>query len=317
LWTPRPADHGIRQDRRVKPRKPLPPVLRGAPFTTQQGLAAGVGRERLRGSDLAHPFRGVYTAEVGDTDVAGLCRALQARLPSHAFFSDVTAAQIFRIPLPWAMENSRILHVAVPAPKTAPTGKGFVGHSVRVAGGDVCDWDGLRLSSPQRTWCLLASRLSVPELVAAGDYLIHWELPLTSRDALEAAVRRHGSRPGRAALLESLPLLDDRAESAKESELRVIFVRAGLQGLVTNVNITTADGFRYRADLAFPRKKVLVEYQSRFHDGSINFRADMTRISRLEADGWIVIQVNNDDLANPVELVRRVRRVLDRRVGDL
>ena len=41
----------------------------------------------------------------------------------------------------------------------------------------------------------------------------------------------------------------------------------------------------------------------------------MTRISRLEADGWFVIQVNADDLAAPMELTERVRRVLATR-GD-
>ena len=39
----------------------------------------------------------------------------------------------------------------------------------------------------------------------------------------------------------------------------------------------------------------------------------MTRISRREADGWVVIQVNSDDLRNPVELVDRIRRVLSAR----
>ena len=34
---------------------------------------------------------------------------------------------------------------------------------------------------------------------------------------------------------------------------------------------------------------MLIEYQSGFHEGPDRFRADMTRRSRLEADGWFVI----------------------------
>jgi very-short-patch-repair endonuclease len=294
----------------MKPRKKLPPPLDSEPFTTRQGLAAGLGRERMRGSDLVHPFRGVYAADRGDTSVAHLCRILQSRLPTNGFFCGVTAASIMRLPLPSPLEQSRVLHVAVPAPRTAPTGKGVRGHSVRVGEGDTALWNGLRVSAPERAWCELGPQLTVPQLVAIGDHLVHWRSPITSTDALRRAVERFPSPRGRRALLSSLALLDDRSESPKESELRVILVQAGLTGLVTNLPIVTSDGYRYRADLAFPERKTIVEYQSRFHDTAANFRADMTRISRLEADGWVVIQVNNDDLQRPEELVRRIRRVL-------
>ena len=39
----------------------------------------------------------------------------------------------------------------------------------------------------------------------------------------------------------------------------------------------------------------------------------MTRISRLEADGWLVMQVNKNDLDNPGELIQRIHQVLSRR----
>jgi very-short-patch-repair endonuclease len=60
----------------------------------------------------------------------------------------------------------------------------------------------------------------------------------------------------------------------------------------------------------FPVEKVILEYQGADHLDPDRYRSDMTRISRLEADGWYVIQVNADDLRNPDELLRRVRRVL-------
>jgi len=218
-----------------------------------------------------------------------------------------------RVPLPWKLEQSRDLHVAVPAPRTAPTGKGIRGHSVRADSSDVRRWGGLRVSSPERAWCDLAAKLTLPQLVAAGDYLIHWQMPMTTPESLAEAIRRHGSRAGRSRLADAFPLLSDRSESPKESELRVIIVQAGFPDLAVNLPIRTTDGYRYRADLAFPKRKTIVEYQSRFHDPAVNFRADMTRISRLEADGWVVIQVNNDDLDDPDELVRRINRVLESR----
>ena len=297
----------------MKPRKPIPSPLDRQAFTTRQARDAGLGRERLRGGDLAHPFRGVYAVGEGKLQVDELCRILQARLPDDAFFCTITAAQVMRIPLPWKLETTRRLHVAVPAPRTAPTGRGIRGHSVTAGASDVRSWNGLRISTPERTWCDLAARLTLPQLVAAGDYLLHWRTPLTSQSRLAEAVRRHAKRAGCANLRDALPLLHDRSESPKESALRVIIVRAGLPGLAVNLPIRTTDGYRYRADLAFPERKTIVEYQSRFHDPALNFRADMTRISRLEADGWVVIQVNNDDLDDPDELVRRIERVLNSR----
>jgi very-short-patch-repair endonuclease len=77
--------------------------------------------------------------------------------------------------------------------------------------------------------------------------------------------------------------------------------------------IRTSGGHAYRGDLVIPSRKVVIEYQSRFHESPVDFRKHMTRISRLEADGRVVIQVNADDLDDPEELVARIRRVLDAR----
>ncbi|HEU4807441.1 MAG TPA: hypothetical protein VFT01_04205 [Homoserinimonas sp.] len=72
-----------------------------------------------------------------------------------------------------------------------------------------------------------------------------------------------------------------------------------MPGLVVNLPITTGGGYHYRADLAFP-----------IHGDEAQRRRDMTRRARLEADGWYVMEVNADDLRDPIELVQRIRRVL-------
>ncbi|MEX1078175.1 MAG: DUF559 domain-containing protein [Homoserinimonas sp.] len=169
---------------------------------------------------------------------------------------------------------------------------------------------GLRACSPELVWCQLATILSLPDLVAAGDYLIHWRQPRTTRAFLSEVVRENPGRRGKVALRLALELLNDRSESRKESQLRVVLVQARLDGLVANLEVRTSGGWDYRGDLAFPKQKVIVEYQSDYHRDPAQFRADMTRISRLEADGWFVIQVNADDLRNPLELVQRIRQVL-------
>jgi very-short-patch-repair endonuclease len=39
----------------------------------------------------------------------------------------------------------------------------------------------------------------------------------------------------------------------------------------------------------------------------------MTRMERLRAAGWYVLQVNTDDMDDPDELTARIRSVLDSR----
>ena len=290
-------------------RVPLPEHLTRTPFSLKAGVAAGLGRKRLLGPDLQRPFRGVRASEAGST-VESLCRAFQTRMPPHAFFCSVTAAALMGVPLPLEYEQSRRLHVSVSAPHRALTARGIVGSKRDVRDGDIRDWRGLPISAPEQLWCELAALLSLPDLVAAGDYLIHWRLPATTLEELRAAVHRHSGKRGNSRLREALTLLDDRAESPQESRLRVILQKARLKGLVSNLPIRTRTGSNYRADFAFPKEKVILEYQSDYHREPERYRKDMTRRSRLEADGWVVMLLNADDLRNPIELIHRIRLIL-------
>ncbi len=292
----------------VKPRIPLPKTLRSTSFTSLQGLNAGLGRGRLRSSDLQQPFRGVLVPSMVALTLTELCHARQNTLASHAHFCGVTAAVLTGVPLPRNLENSRTLHVSTTPEHRAPSGRGLRGYALTDAAAR--DWNGLRVSTPERIWCELAPFLTVPDLVAAGDYLIHWRLPHTTERGLREAAARCGGRRGGPSLRAAAQLLNDRSESPQESRLRVIVVCAGIQGLAVNLPVTTIDGYRYRGDLAFPLRKMIIEYQGWIHFGPDKIQADMTRISRLEADGWYVMQVNARDLDNAAELVARIRRLL-------
>jgi len=68
-----------------------------------------------------------------------------------------------------------------------------------------------------------------------------------------------------------------------------------------------------RPDFVFPKEKVAIEYQGDYHRTRAQWRADMTRRSRLEAQGCIVIEVNADDLRDPAELTQRILAILARR----
>jgi very-short-patch-repair endonuclease len=324
----------------MKPRIPLPAPLDSGPFTVRSAIEAGLGQKRLRGVDLEVPFSGVRTAgerrvespysrTTTSSNVAGaresagrarttdsreqisqLYRALQTKLPQIAYACGPTAALIMGVPLPARLQRSSSVHVAVPPAARTLVGRGIRGHTLESIGDTPRDWNGLRVSSPEQLWCELAPVLSLTELVAAGDYLIHWRQPLTTVTQLAAAVTGFAGHRGVRKLRMALALLNDRAESPKESELRVIVVLAGITGLEVNLSITTTGGFTYRGDIAFPRQMVLIEYQGDHHRDPETFRRDMTRASRLEADGWYILNLNANDLHNADELTARIRRIL-------
>lgn len=289
----------------------IPSHLQNRSFTYQEARDAGLGRSRLRGRDLHRPFHGIRT-DIAPEGVLARARALAPRLPPDAFFCSSTAALLWGVPLPWRLEADPRLHVAVPGPRRALRISGAVGHSLYIGQQPIIEMDGLRMSSPELLWLELGAVLSLEDLVAVGDHLVHWRHPVTSTTRLARALAETVQRRGRVVLRQALPLIDAYAESGPESVLRVVLVMGGVTGLVTNLEVTTSGGFRYRLDLADPERKVAIEYQGDHHREREQFRADMTRRSRLEADGWTVIEVNAADLRNPGELVARIRDIIAR-----
>jgi very-short-patch-repair endonuclease len=264
----------------------------------------------MRALDLGRPFHGVRAVEV-PRDVLERCRAYAVRMSSAEFFCSATAAALYGVPLPGRIERDQRLHVGIRNPARAPRSEGIIGHKYLVAPSEVVEWRGLRVSAPERTWCELGAVLGLEELVVAGDFLVAKRQPLTTCERLSIMLERFPNRRGRRFLERAIHLLDDRTESPAETRLRLLLIEHRLTGFELNVHVDVP-GTRggYRLDFAFVEAKVAIEYQGGYHADDAQWRADMTRISRLESLGWRVIQVNKDDLADPRELIQRIRRLL-------
>ncbi|MDO7880917.1 endonuclease domain-containing protein [Salinibacterium soli] len=294
----------------MAPRIPLPPPLRHRTFTTAEAVAHGLGRRRLGGPDLVSPAHGVWVSRDVEVTVDMLCRSVLTRIPA-GFACDATAARLWGVPLPlWC--DSEPITVALDSGR-APTGRGIRGRVLGVGADELATRAGIRLTSPARTWVDLAPRLAMRDLVAAGDFLIRRTSPLVAFADLAAAVDRRAGDRGVRRLRAALPLLSDRSESRRESHLRLILARAGLGEVEVNVWITTVSGHRYRTDFAIREARIAIEYQGEYHFDPAQQRADMLRRSRLQASGWTVIEVSKDDLANPRELLTRIRNTIARR----
>jgi very-short-patch-repair endonuclease len=190
----------------------------------------------------------------------------------------------------------------------------MAGHSSQLPDSEITFVGGLRVTSVARTWRDMSAVLSLGDLVALGDYFIHWRSPLTTIEDLRWIVERMTGRRGVKKARAALELLDARSESPAESRLRVILMLAGLpRPRVNYETVLTETGQAVRLDLAYPEVKFLIEYQGDYHRERGQWRKDMTRRSRLEAQGWYVMELNADDLKDPAELTHRIRTVLARR----
>lgn len=285
---------------------PLPDPLNSTPFTIATARERGVSPRRLRAQDLDRSFWGLRAA-TPQTSVLERCALLQLRMPPESYFSHGTAALIHGMPVPRFVEADPTLHVSVRAPARAPHASGLRGHRSSAPETPVTR-HGVRVSTIERTWCDLATQLSIPNLVAAGDFAIHHRSPLTSRERLELAVHTGTNRRGLRRLVAALPRLDSRSESPQESKLRLILCDAGMPPSRVNHVVNDAFGeFVARTDFFLDELNVILEYQGDYHRTTPGqWRADMTRRARIEAHGPRVMELNADDLKDPVELVSRV-----------
>jgi hypothetical protein len=238
--------------------------------------------------------------------------AFTPRLPDRAFFFGITAARIWGMPLPRRVSDDDI-HVGVRAGTRRVEAAGIRAHHVTLADVDVIQRSGIQVTTVERTWCdLAASRLTLAELVAAGDFAIWRRHPLTTRRVLASTMQRNVGRRGIRTMRRALQLLTERSDSAPESELRVAIIEAGLPIPSVNARVTDVRGrFLAQPDLTWPAKKLALEYEGDHHrTDRTQWHRDLERYANLQEHGWIVIRANAADYRSPGPLLARLTRIL-------
>lgn len=273
----------------MPPRSTLPPELLLAPFHVRYAATLGVGPGPLRRRELTAPFRGVRTA-ASDPDLFELCRTYAERMPQGHYFSDVTAARLWGLPLPADIDER--LHVTAPHPCREPRMRGVVGHRV-AALSDIRLLGDLPVSSPSDTWCRLGTILQHDDLIAAGERLLGWPQPLATLDELHDALRRFGRRRGSRALHAARRELRPGSGSPKETTLRLAATRAGFPEPECNGEIVLSGGSTTWGDLVYREWRVVFEWDGEDHRlVARRYRRDVHRLNALALDGWIVVRVN-------------------------
>lgn len=258
----------------------------------------------LRTTAWRRLFHGVYVdAQVSVTHPLRCSAALRYLLPPKAVIAGRSAAQLHGAGVGYPDDPVEVL---VPSEVRSRRPAGVLIHRGAVPETDVRTVRGLRVTEPLRTcwdlsqWCDPPAAVTVVDRLAAAGRVFDLELA-------ELAAERRGVR-GHRRFATVAGLVDQRAESPPESELRVRLVLAGLPRPDSQYRVFVAGRFVARVDLAWPQWRIAVEYDGAWHGRPGQLHADRRRLNKLFAAGWIVLHVTSvrlrDDLDRIISEIR-------------
>jgi very-short-patch-repair endonuclease len=173
-------------------------------------------------------------------------------------------------------------------------------------------------TTPVRAALDIARREPLRTAVVALDVLLG--RGLVHPDDLDARAAALTTGRGVRRARRAVTLADGRAESPPETVLRLLLRSAGLAPVPQYV-VRDADGrFVARVDLAFPERRVAVEYDGAWHGTPGQLARDRRRLNALVAAGWTVLHVTAADMHEPDSVVGAVCALLagaERGVVDL
>lgn len=221
----------------------------------------------------------------------------------------LSAAMVWSLPTPpsFALRAEELLlHLSAHAGEERSRRKDIRGHSIALPLSHVTVHEGMRVTTPARTWLDCAALIAPEHLLAMGDALYAQEL--AEETELHEMLRWGARRRGIVSARELLPLLNGGAESPGESRLRYHIWKAGLPMPEVNPEVFVRGVFLARLDLAYRAARLAVEYDGDWHGYTVD--DDEARRSRLRMAGWEVIVVHKEDLEEPGEVMSKIRNHL-------
>lgn len=232
--------------------------------------------------------RGCYVEP--EAGLAERCAAALGQASEDCVIAGLAAAALHGF---WLPSDSVRPELAATAPDrrsaemTRMRRPGIAMHRWEIPQSQVTLVNGLPATTLERTWWDLAARLSLPDLVAAGDSALQRG---ASVRVLEALVRERAHRRGNANARAALPMLDGRSASRPESHLRVAVIQAGLTCFEVNEPVHDRNhGWLATPDLSCRESRIALEYQGVEHADAARMRRDITRATSLRRDDWLVL----------------------------
>jgi hypothetical protein len=181
----------------------------------------------------------------------------------------------------------------------------------------------MRVTDPATTWAMLGRSLDLYDLVAVADAIIRVpRMPGThggdassiASPADLAAALDAGRRLGAVRLREAIRRTRNGASSRPETWLRLVLEDAGLPGPVLDYDVFSDEGrFLGCSELAYPERRVAVEYESDRHLTRRQLERDIDKYADYDAAGWTVVRLTAQHVFRySAEAIRRVSAALAR-----
>ncbi|OSC41927.1 hypothetical protein B8W66_07130 [Mycobacterium decipiens] len=258
---------------------------------------------QVKNGVLVRVWYGVYAAE--EPDLLGRLAALDVFMGRPAVACMGTAAALYG----FDTENTAAVHVLDPGVRMRPA-VGLMVHQ-RI-GARLRRVAGRLATAPAWTAVEVARQLRRPRALATLDAAMR-SMQCTRND-IESAIADQRGRRGIIAVRELLPFADGRAESAMESEARLVMIDNGLPLPELQYPIHGRGGELWRVDFAWPEVRLAAEYESiTWHAGPSEMLRDKMRWGGIQELGWTIVPiVVNDVRRQPDRLAARITTQLDR-----
>lgn len=280
-------------------------------FRGSAARAAGyVTEAELRGPRFRRLFQDVYAPAHLPVTHELRCRGAALIVPKQAVLTGRSAATVLGVEL--AKPYDPVEFVVPEQYRFGPI-QGIHVRRTAIRTTESRPWNGIRIARPWRAALDLILRLSprtyswVRRLrIAVPDVDAFIRAGLVTPQRLRCALRgrrNRGIRLARAAL----SMIDPRAESLPESELRVVLKSGGFEP-IPQYPIMKNGREIARLDLVLPETKTAIEYDGKWHRKRKQVRLDKARRKKLMGEGWYFVIVTAEKLAGDyTKILREVR----------
>jgi hypothetical protein len=286
------------------------------PFLVADALAAGCTRRQVRSVRLHAPLPGVRMDKALIGDLTALCEAVELTFAPGDAWSHTTAAALWGLPLPTALDPRAPLHVSRGPGRFPSEAAGIRGH-VRPRVNHVALHKDRPVTTLARTWLDLAALvprgdgptralsapapaaggLSFTDLVCVTDAILSRRWPSTPRGELDRALAWHGSRRGARTLRRALAAGRAFVDSPMETRVRLLLVASGFPCPVVGADVYDGDRWVARPDLSWPVLRIAIEYDGVHHlTDRQQMLDDVARREEMERLGWRVLVLYGDDV---------------------
>lgn len=270
------------------------------PFDLAGAERLGLSRHRLDAlvaeGAVRRMLQGVYCrADLPDTvELRARCAALV--LPAHAVVCDRSAAWLWGVECFDYAEQEflpKLEVVSVDGNDRVRRGEVYGGKRA-LRDDEICEIEGIRVTTPLRTACDLATLRGRNAALAIYDAFSR-EHGLTCADYERMLLRFRGRRGVKQAR-ELAPYATAKSESPGESWTRMTVIDAGLKAPEPQVWVLVPEFGWVRLDLAYEHLRIAIEYDGEeFHTADEDRDADEKRREALRRAGWAVIVVRKGD----------------------